>query len=173
MVQLTEDAPEFSVIVYMAGVKVVTNGALEESRVLGNDGQSASEIEQADRGCVDIVNADVARRRLDQAEQGECEGGLACACAADHADLLVRLDIKVDVLENQVQAFPVPGAVVDKVNLALGGPRDGGSVLGDDLGRFTGQSRILENTLHRHDVGLDLDGLADDPVERGGDLQGI
>ncbi len=43
----------------------------------------------------------------------------------------------------------------------------------DDLRRFTGQASILKNTLHRDNVGLHLNALANNPVERSGDLQGV
>lgn len=46
---LTKHTPQFRVIMHVARIQVVPDGALEQGGVLGNDGQSTSEIKQADR----------------------------------------------------------------------------------------------------------------------------
>ncbi len=43
----------------------------------------------------------------------------------------------------------------------------------NNLRSFTRQAGILEDSFYRYDVGLNLDALADNPVERSGNLQGI
>ncbi|SPQ22877.1 63a7d2a3-a124-4c10-818d-88561d6a3f36, partial [Thermothielavioides terrestris] len=161
------------IIMDMPRIQIVPNGSLEESRVLWNDGQTPPQIQQADGRRVEPVEADVARVRLDDPEQGQGQGGLPGACASHDANLLVRLDIQVYVLKHEIEALPVPRAVVVELDFATRRPAHRRPAAVDNLGRFAWQLRILEDALYGHDVGLDLDRLAHDPVERRGDLQAV
>lgn len=46
-------------------------------------------------------------------------------------------------------------------------------MLGDDLRRFAGESGVFQHTLNGYDVGLDFDGLSDDPVEGLSNLESV
>ena len=157
----------------MTGVEVVPNRAFKQSRILWNDGQATAQIQQTNAGRVDSVNGNIARVGLDDTEQGQSQRRLASTRPSNDTDLLVRLDVELDVLENQVKAFTIAGAVVVELNLATSGPAGRRPVAMDNLRGLAGKTSLLENTFDRDNVRLHLDSLADNPVERGGDGEGV
>ena len=85
---------------------VSTTGTLEpsahsqEGRLTGDDGQPAPQIREADFRDVEPVDDDPALRRVDEAEERERQGALSRASAPEHADLLARLDLESQLVEN-------------------------------------------------------------------------
>lgn len=55
--RLTQHTPQFSVIVNVARVQVVSYTSFKQRCILRDDSQSASQIKQADGGGVQVVNA--------------------------------------------------------------------------------------------------------------------
>ena len=109
------------------GVEVVPEAAGEEDGVLGDDGDGGAERGQAHLqystvqystvqrgqahpGDVHPVYGDGAGGGLDDAEEGEGDGGLARPRPAHDAHLLPRLEVAAHIPQHQVQTSPVPGA---------------------------------------------------------------
>jgi hypothetical protein len=84
---LLERLPEVVVVVLLEGVQVELEGAREEDRVLGDDGEPPAEVVEADLGGVDAVDGDVPLGGLDEAEQAEGERGLSGPGPPHHAHL--------------------------------------------------------------------------------------
>ncbi|KAI6767255.1 hypothetical protein HG530_005264 [Fusarium avenaceum] len=117
----------------MTRIKIISNGAFEECCILWNDSQSSAQVKQADRRCINIINTNMARHRFDQAEQRKSEGRLASSGATNDANLLMRLDVEADVLENQIQALPVAGAVANNTGA------EGDVTRNSDYGKASGR----------------------------------
>ena len=65
---LTKRSPEIHVVVLLSGIQVVANGALNDGRVLWNDGEAAPQVRQANRRGIQVVNIDVTSGGLDDSK---------------------------------------------------------------------------------------------------------
>lgn len=157
----------------MSRVQVIPDCAFEQSRILRDDGKAAPEVQESYSRCVQGVNADVPLSRFDDPEEGKSQRTLPCSSTADYTNLLIRLNVEIDVLEHKVQAFSIPRAVIIELYTSICRPACFGSIAVDHLGSLAWQSCIFQDTFYRYDIGLDLDGLTDDPVERGSDIERI
>ncbi len=72
-VDALEGVAELDIGVLVESVEVAADGAGEQDGVLRDDGQSAAEIVQFHRRDVEAVDADGARARFEEAEEGERE----------------------------------------------------------------------------------------------------
>lgn len=64
-----------------------------------NDSQLAPQIRQANLRDVDFVHEDSAFRRFHEAEEGQGQRGLPGTSATENANLLTRLDLKVQIVQ--------------------------------------------------------------------------
>lgn len=53
----TQDAPKLRIIMGVARIQVITESAFEHGRILRNDSKAATEVEQANGGNVESVDA--------------------------------------------------------------------------------------------------------------------
>jgi len=53
---MLEHTPKLCVIVYVTWIKVVANGALKQSCILGNYRQTSPEVQKSDSGRVEAIN---------------------------------------------------------------------------------------------------------------------
>ena len=56
-VRLTKYAPKLGIVMNMTGIEVVTKGAFEHGRILGNDGESATKVSQTNSGDIKSIDA--------------------------------------------------------------------------------------------------------------------
>ena len=54
--QRTQNTPKFGVVMHMARIQIVSDRALKHGRILGDDGQTASQIEQTNSGHVQPID---------------------------------------------------------------------------------------------------------------------
>ncbi len=120
-----EGVAEGGVGLVVEGVEVGADGAGEEDGILWDDGEAGAEVVELDLGDVDAVDVDAAGARFEEAEEGEGQGGFACARAAHHADSLVAVDAEADAFEDRRQVGGVSDHQVVDLDAAFGGPGGG------------------------------------------------
>ena len=134
--RLTEYAPQFCIVVDVSWIQVIPDRAFEQSRILWDDGQSAPQIQQPNRRGVQRINAYIALTWLNDSEQSKGQRALPRSGATNNTNLLVGLDIEINALEHEVQAFTIPGAVVVEVHCTRRRPTDWWSMPVDYFGSF-------------------------------------
>jgi hypothetical protein len=139
----TEHIPQFRVVAHVGGIQIVSHRAFEQGRILWNDRQSSSHVQQPYRTRVEIIDGDVARCWLDDTEQRKRKGRLASPCPTYYANLLVALELEVDVFQDEVQTWSVSRAVVVEFDCSLRWPVDLGSRLGKHLRSFAWQPCVF------------------------------
>lgn len=118
-VGLAQGGPQRQVGVLVEGVEVGAHRALEQRRVLRDDGEARAQVAEANGGYVDAVNGDGAARDFYEAEQSAHDGRLACARAPDDAHALAAGNVHRQLLQHQRQVFAVAHLDIVKDDFAL------------------------------------------------------
>src|SRR5262245_17722064 len=80
----------------IAHADIVVDAAVEQERVLGNDGDLGADLGQRKRLEIVPAQPDYSPLRIIKAKQQPHDRGLATARAADHANSLARLDLEIE-----------------------------------------------------------------------------
>lgn len=142
-VHALQTIPQLGIRVLVKGVQVRAHCAREEHGILRDNCEPRAQIVQLDLGDVQPVDVDRARARLEEAEEGQGQGGLARAGAADHADALVALHRESQALEHRGQVVRVADYQVVDFDAALGGPGGGSGFAFEGLG---GKFGVLDDS---------------------------
>jgi hypothetical protein len=125
---MVKNTPQFSVVMHMSRIEIITNRAFKQGGVLRDDGKSASQVKQAYGGDIETVDTSVASQYaslstggkrnflpdgacygLNDAKQCQCQGTFAGSSTAHNAYLFVGLDVKRDISQHGVETFPIAG----------------------------------------------------------------
>ncbi|KAI6767509.1 hypothetical protein HG530_005518 [Fusarium avenaceum] len=117
--------------------------------VLRHDGDVLSQILKTDSANLQPINENLALVCLKRPEDCQSQRTLACTCSSHNADLLLRLNLERDVLQDGVELLAIACCVVHKLNRSLLRPVCWWSAVLDDGVRFLLDIQIFLDTLHR------------------------
>jgi len=106
---MIQNTPELRVVMHMSWIQVVSDRTFEERRILRDDCEPSSKVQEAHRAGTEFVDGHITGRWLDDTEQGQSERAFAgssptkgkleaCFCLsneikecspADHTNLLM------------------------------------------------------------------------------------
>ena len=154
--RLLQYAVQLAVRVLVQRVKVLTQGALPQLGILGNNRHRLPKILQTQGRNVDVVNVHSALCRLENTEERECERRFACARATHDADALTGAGLERYIAQHGLQIRAVLRRVVTELYHTARRPRWRRLRLWNMSLTLHRQARVRHDALNTHDVLLDL-----------------
>lgn len=115
-------AVQVLVSVLLKRVKVLANGACEETGVLQNDGDFRAEVVEAQLRNVAAVEHDFSVSGFEDAQEAQHDGRLAGTRSSDDSDLVAAGEGDIESSQHEVQVLAVPTLEVDEVYSSFVGP---------------------------------------------------
>ncbi|RUS17309.1 hypothetical protein BC937DRAFT_90143 [Endogone sp. FLAS-F59071] len=100
-VGVSECGPENRIVVFTERIEIKPDCPGKEQRILRDDSNARAQVRKVHPGDVNPIEEDTTLGDVNEAEEGEREGGLATTRTTDDADLLPWLDLKRQILEYQ------------------------------------------------------------------------